>query len=270
MSLFPSSLFPAVSCPSRRRSRTSVWAALAKRLPSLLLQPLLRFPRFITRSSLVDWLHKMHALVVSRPAQHPYSISGNPSPSELKTGRHHYATSTSSFDSESTLCASPDTFYSFPWSDKSQRRSTSSSRSTLGEAAAPEQRLHKFASRQCALLQEMHPTCHIVALPRGARPRSLQVIGCRDQEGERREEDGAVVSYQTILYCGQAEEVVMDFLAFDTGRLEVEAEWVATSCSLRPQPRWSKFGRADASLNLSQNLRLRVELMGKVRQVPVL
>jgi hypothetical protein len=163
-----------------------------------------------------------------------YSWKSRPSSPSTERREHRYATSTSSiassFESDATLCSSPHSLYQIKqWGDRAQRRpsilsssSSSSASSTLAEAA-PEQHLRRFANRQCALLRERYPTCHIIALPRGARPLSLQVFGCRDQDGERKE-DGDIESFQTILYCGQVEEVVMDFLVLDSGRLEVDAE----------------------------------------------
>ena len=80
--------------------------------------------------------------------------------------------------------------------------------------------------RQCLLLLERYPRCHIVAVPRGSkRPQcTLQTLGARNMDGERAEDDGQLAIHQTILYCGQDAEVVIDFIVFDSGRLAVQQD----------------------------------------------
>lgn len=137
---------------------------------------------------------------------------------------HHYSTSHSSIDTTSSTRSSIS-------SERSGSISISYTSSALDRSASPARRsqstsvpskLCKFMDRQSQLLLERYTRCHVVAIPRGSPSPSLQALGSRDSDGERVEEGTAV--HQTILYCGQDAEVVIDFVVFDTGRLSVKEE----------------------------------------------
>lgn len=159
----------------------------------------------------------------SRSSTPPYATShakGRASYHFAQSSLDTLSSSSSSFGyiNDSNYCNSPDSLYhTLSWADEKARRSSSTSSSS---SEAPELQLRRFAHRQCRLLSESHPELHVIALLRGQPPpKSLQVSGCFDVDGERCEE-GTIEAYQTILYGGQATATI-DFILFDTGRVSL-------------------------------------------------